>query len=120
MSSHWDWQGHRIHLLEAGDPANPTKALLIHGFGASVGHWRHNLPALALHAHVVAVDLLGFGASDKPRSRLADEAQQPGAVQYGFDLWSQQVAALVRERPSGSPCAPTPRSAGRCRRSPCR
>jgi pimeloyl-ACP methyl ester carboxylesterase len=98
ISSHWDWQGHRIHLLEAGDPANPTKALLIHGFGASVGHWRHNLPALALHAHVVAVDLLGFGASDKPRSRLADEAQQPGAVQYGFDLWSQQVAALVRER----------------------
>ena len=84
--------------MEAGDPGNPTKVLLIHGFGASVGHWRHNVPALALQAHVLAVDLLGFGASDKPRSRLANEPEQPGAVQYSFDLWGQQVADLVRER----------------------
>ena len=84
--------------MEAGDPGNSTKVLLIHGFGASVGHWRHNVPALALQAHVLAVDLLGFGASDKPRSRLADEPDQPEAVQYSFDLWGQQVADLVRER----------------------
>jgi len=84
--------------VEAGDPSNPTKVLLIHGFGASVGHWRHNVPALVLQAHVLAVDLLGFGASDKPRSRLADEPDQPEAVQYSFDLWGQQVADLVRER----------------------
>lgn len=83
--------------------------LLIHGFGASLGHWRHNLPELALHAHVVAVDLLGFGASDKPRSRLVDEPEEAGAVQYGFDLWGQQVSDLVRERllPHGE--GPSPR-----------
>jgi pimeloyl-ACP methyl ester carboxylesterase len=94
--------------VEAGDPSNTTKVLLIHGFGASVGHWRHNLPALAVRAHVLAVDLLGFGASDKPRSRLADEPEQPGAVQYCFDLWGQQVADLVRERflPHGVGTAP--------------
>ena len=84
--------------MEGGDPTNSTKVLLIHGFGASVGHWRHTLPALAAHAHVLAVDLLGFGASDKPRSRLADEPELPGSVHYCFDLWGQQLADLVRER----------------------
>ena len=88
----WIWQGHRINLQRGGDPANPIKVLLIHGFGASVGHWRHTLPALAAQADVIAVDLLGFGASDKPRSRLADEPIQPGAVLYCFDLWARQVA----------------------------
>ena len=101
MSSHWDWQGHRIHLLEAGDPANPTKALLIHGFGASVGHWRHNLQALAgcgpTAATVIAIDLLGFGNSSKPRSQLRGEADLAGAVHYGFDLWAEQVVEFCRE-----------------------
>jgi pimeloyl-ACP methyl ester carboxylesterase len=66
--------------------------LLIHGFGASAGHWRHTMPALAAQADVLAIDLLGFGASDKPRSRLVDEPIKPGAVLYCFDLWARQVA----------------------------
>lgn len=71
--------------------------LLIHGFGASSGHWRHTLPALEACADVLAIDLLGFGASDKPRSRLADEPDQPGAVRYCFDLWAAQVADAATE-----------------------
>ncbi|MEO1003806.1 MAG: alpha/beta fold hydrolase [Cyanobacteria bacterium J06638_7] len=74
--------------------------LLIHGFGASSAHWRHTLPALAGCADVLAIDLLGFGASAKPRSRLADEAGLPGSLRYCFDLWAEQVAdaatALLR------------------------
>ncbi len=69
--------------------------VLIHGFGASGRHWRHALPALATGAAVVALDLLGFGASDKPPSCLADEAPTPGSVRYGFALWAEQVADLV-------------------------
>jgi pimeloyl-ACP methyl ester carboxylesterase len=71
--------------------------LLIHGFGASSAHWRHNLPALARLGDVMAPDLLGFGASAKPRSRLADEPDQPGAVRYCFDLWAEQVADAAVE-----------------------
>ena len=69
--------------------------LLIHGFGASLGHWRHTLPALAEQAEVYALDLLGFGASDKPPSRLADEPERPGAVRYCFDLWAAQVVDFL-------------------------
>lgn len=69
--------------------------MLIHGFGASSGHWRHNLPELAADCCVVAIDLLGFGASDKPPSCLADEPLLPGSVRYGFDLWAEQVADSV-------------------------
>ena len=88
----WIWQGHRIHVQREGDPAKSTKVLLIHGFGASSGHWRFNLPALAKYADVLAIDLLGFGASDKPRSQLKGEPKQPDSVSYGFALWGQQVA----------------------------
>jgi pimeloyl-ACP methyl ester carboxylesterase len=80
--------------------------MLIHGFGASSAHWRHTLPALADISDVLALDLLGFGASAKPRSRLADEAEQPGAVRYCFDLWAEQVIAAAAEffRVEERPC----------------
>lgn len=40
--------------------------LLIHGFGSSTFTWRHIAPALAETHKVIAVDLKGFGQSDKP------------------------------------------------------
>lgn len=57
------------HLLfyfsQGTDNAPPI--LLIHGFGASVGHFRKNIPTLVGEGYrVYAIDLLGFGASDKP------------------------------------------------------
>lgn len=49
-------------------PQNGPPILLIHGFGASVGHFRKNIPVLAGEGYrVYAIDLLGFGASDKPK-----------------------------------------------------
>jgi len=40
--------------------------LVYSGFGASSYHWRYNIPELARQYHVYAIDLLGFGFSDKP------------------------------------------------------
>ena len=40
--------------------------LLLHGFGANVYTWRHIEPVLAERHRVIAIDLKGFGNSDKP------------------------------------------------------
>ncbi len=58
--------GATVHFQEFGDAADPT-LLLIHGFSASAYVWRTVAPPLAERGfHVVAVDLIGFGYSDKP------------------------------------------------------
>jgi pimeloyl-ACP methyl ester carboxylesterase len=58
--------GATVHYQEFGDAADPT-LLLIHGFTASAYVWRTVAPMLAEQEfHVVAVDLIGFGYSDKP------------------------------------------------------
>jgi pimeloyl-ACP methyl ester carboxylesterase len=49
-------------------PIMGTPILLVHGFGANVNHFRFQFPALVQAGYrVYAVDLLGFGASDKPK-----------------------------------------------------
>ena len=75
-----------------GSADGEEAVLLIHGFGANTNHWRFNQPVLAEQAPTYAIDLLGFGRSDQPRARLKDEPIAADAVQYGFDLWGQQVA----------------------------
>jgi len=40
--------------------------VILPGLGTSVDFWQLNLPVLAEHFHVIAVDLPGFGKSDKP------------------------------------------------------
>lgn len=74
--------GSRFHIAELGD--GPL-VLLLHGIHEFWWMWRHQLPALAEAGYrAVAVDLRGFGASDKPPR--------------GHDTWttSADTAALVR------------------------
>lgn len=69
----WDWRGYDIQYTIEG---YGTPLILIHGFGASIGHWRKNIPALASAGYqVYALDFLGFGGSEKP------------ALDYSLDLW---------------------------------
>ena len=73
----WNWQGHKIRYTVVGE-GKPL--LLIHGFGASIGHWRKNIPVLAEGGYrVFALDLLGFGGSDK------------APLNYTLELWQEQI-----------------------------
>ena len=55
--------GQKIHYLEAG--TGPT-VILLHGLGGDVSNWALTVPALAKQFHVIALDQIGFGKSDKP------------------------------------------------------
>ena len=59
--------GATVHFQEFGERNDPT-LLLIHGYTASTFIWKTVAPELAdAGFHVVALDLVGFGYSDKPK-----------------------------------------------------
>ena len=57
--------GQRLAYYEAG-PANAPVVVLLPSLGWDAHAWAQNLPALAQAYHVIAVDPLGLGLSDKP------------------------------------------------------
>ena len=58
-----DVDGVAIHYLEQGQgPA----LVLIHGLGGSTYNFRRSFPGLSRHLRVVALDLKGFGYSERP------------------------------------------------------
>jgi pimeloyl-ACP methyl ester carboxylesterase len=57
------------HLVYADQSGRGDPLVLIHGFGASSYSWRKVIPELAEHHRVVAVDLFGFGWTDRPPDR---------------------------------------------------
>ena len=92
----WLWRGHKINYQAAGEllDTNRGAVVLIHGFGASVGHWRKNIPALAGVSRVFAIDLIGFGGSDKPKPRQE--------IDYTFETWGMLIADFCREVVGGA------------------
>jgi len=60
--------GIRVHYQEAGEKTNPV-LVLIHGFASSTLVWSKVFLSFAeVGFRVIAVDLLGFGYSEKPRN----------------------------------------------------
>ncbi len=60
--------GQLVHIEQAG---RGEAVLLVHGFGGSTYSFRHVLPALADSFRVVALDLAGFGWTERPRQMEA-------------------------------------------------
>mmetsp|Transcript_22651 Transcript_22651/g.56875 ORF Transcript_22651/g.56875 Transcript_22651/m.56875 type:complete len:376 (-) Transcript_22651:594-1721(-) len=82
-SREWEWKnGWRIKYAVAGEG---PPLLLVHGFGASLGQFRKNIPVLADAGYkVYAVDLLGFGGSSKPAE-----------LQFTMQVWAEQLVDFV-------------------------
>ncbi len=77
-----DVNGVRLHCVVEGE--GPL-VLLLHGFPETSRAWRKQIPALAKRFRVVAPDLRGFGASDKPR----------GIAAYDTSVVANDIVALI-------------------------
>jgi pimeloyl-ACP methyl ester carboxylesterase len=85
-SQYWTWREFKIHYVKAGRPqADRPALLLVHGFGASTDHWKKNIAVLKDSFEVYAIDLLGFGRSEK--------ADTP----YSADLWCEQLGDFIQQ-----------------------
>jgi 2-hydroxymuconate-semialdehyde hydrolase len=81
--------GYRVHYLDGG---SGYPLLLIHGSGpgaSTIGNWRRVLDPLARHFHVHAMDLIGFGQSDRKRAE----------PYFDIPLWLRQCRALIDVMP---------------------
>ncbi|MFC4986415.1 alpha/beta fold hydrolase [Saliphagus infecundisoli] len=92
VSRTYRWRGMDVAYTVAGDPENPD-LVCYHGLHAAASSEEFSpiFEALAEHYHVVAVDLPGFGRSDRP------------PLVYSADLYTEFVrefAADVLETPT--------------------
>ncbi|WRX33687.1 Alpha/beta hydrolase fold-1 - like 10 [Theobroma cacao] len=83
QSCTWNWRGYSIRYQCSGS-CGPA-LVLVHGFGANSSHWRKNIPVLAKSHRVYAIDLIGYGYSDKPNPR------EVGDSFYTFETWASQL-----------------------------
>jgi 2-hydroxy-6-oxo-6-(2'-aminophenyl)hexa-2,4-dienoate hydrolase len=87
VSKHVDVLGLRTHYLEQG--AGPT-LVLVHGGGSgadSWGNWHGCFDVYAENFHVVALDMPGFGRTEKP---------DPTGFDYGQASRNRHLAAFIR------------------------
>jgi haloalkane dehalogenase len=77
----------RLHYLESTPPildTNTPAVLLLHGFPTSSHLYRNILPELGKTHHAIALDLPGYGLSDKPLD-----------VRYDYDFYADVLDSFL-------------------------
>ena len=84
----FDWKYGRVFYKTAGYRDSGTPLVLVHGIGAGSSSfmWRKNFDVLARDFTVYAIDLLGFGFSEKP-----------AAAPYSAELYVELITDFIRE-----------------------
>ncbi|MGI8579341.1 MAG: alpha/beta fold hydrolase [Solirubrobacteraceae bacterium] len=80
--------GRRLHYLDAGE--GDRCFVLVHGMGGRWQHWLEAIPTLARHGRVLAIDLPGFGGSERV-SRPSLDGFADAAAALARQLGEQRV-----------------------------
>ena len=95
----------QINYVERGE--GDRNILLVHGFGSSIYSWKDILDALAQHFHVYAMDVKGFGYSEKPKDADYSLVTMIDFVPDFMDAVGVEKASLVGNSMGGALCAAT-------------
>lgn len=79
----YDWQGLQLHYCRLGQG---PPIVLLHGLGLSHLEWEKNIETLTRYGTVYALDLPGFGASDKPLQALTSRELAEAAVAWAAGI----------------------------------
>ncbi len=82
-------------VLYSEEAGQGSPVVLIHGFGESIFTWRKIMPALAQRHRVIALDLKGFGRSDKPLDMAYSADDQAAIVARFLEVRRLSGASLV-------------------------
>ena len=85
--------GLTIHTYDTGEGAAPA-LLLVHGLGDEADTWRYLIRPLSTQSRVIALDLPGFGRSDKPDRAYTVPFFQDTLLEL-LDTLSIQRATLI-------------------------
>lgn len=93
---YFEWRGHRIfHVVggpaDVGGAGSDAPLLLIHGFPTASWDWAPLWSSLCRHRRVLALDMLGFGFSAKPRD-----------VEYSIGAQADLIEALLARHSYGA------------------
>ncbi|HSS34187.1 MAG TPA: alpha/beta fold hydrolase [Solirubrobacterales bacterium] len=92
--------GGEMQVLEKG-PRTASPIVLIHCYTCSIAWWERMIPLLDRRHRVVAVDLRGFGGSEKPTSGYAIE-DQAAFVAEALDRLDVHGATVVGQSLGGA------------------
>ncbi len=74
----------KIRYQEFGEKnSEKTPLLFLHGYGGMIEHWDLNIPEFARKQKIYAMDLIGFGKSQKPN------------VRYCLELFASQIETFL-------------------------
>ena len=78
----------KMRYLESkqGDGISDRHILFIHGLGSSADRWLDIPDAISMYYHTIAVDLIGFGGSDKPTD-----------VNYTIEQFSEFILEFIEK-----------------------
>ena len=86
-----NFEGVKIAYFDAGKQ-NALTLVFIHGWSCDISFWRLQIPEFSQSYRVIAVDLPGFGKSNKPHDRA-----------YTLEFFAKAIHAVIQDAKTTSP-----------------